>query len=763
MKKFILLVSLVAVFTLGYSSVVPVNSAMKASQNFLSERVGTRDAKNMALTLVYTEYSENGTPLFYRFQVGEKGFMIVSATDLATPVLAYSLESNFVEGTSADFYCQKYKNDLDYLVKNPSSALKSGKNMWNRYMSDNFSVKAGKHAPCVEPLITTTWTQETYYNTLCPMNPQADFDWDLRTPVGCVALTMSNILFYYRYPENGYGAVSYFPKEYDDETGELIYSYPAQLANFSQGNYQYNNMVNNLSSYNGEMEKLIYHCGVSVQMSYGHDGSGSQSERALTSLQNHFHFSQKAQFQEIGDVVIGGADSLIYLWVNKAKAELDARRPIFFSGNSEQAGGHAWIVDGYTTITESDESENTYFHVNWGWGGYDNGFFLINNQNTHGSGNFNAAGSEAMMLNLMPGDSAEIMKPATSNARVTASRGTISDGAGNMKYAAGSNRTWMIACPNATRYSFQFSKLKVKSTDKVTIYNGPTTASGVKQEFSGNYLMPACAQYSNVEGGVHGDYTGNTLPGAITVNADSVLVVFTSADNSETDYGFVLDFEATNFNGVDMCSGTSTITNSWNRVLSDKANNALDVDQPYLPETTCSWQLRVPYTASYALGFRKFDLKAGDFVDVYDYSSPSNPVLIARFDVNNPPYGPFSVPSGRAYIKFASDNWQEGNGFELEYFQIARIDDNSALENVNVYPNPATNGSNMFVEITAGEAQNITATIVDVTGKVVYTEQFNHNGGEQIFTLPVNNLSTGVYVLNLNSKNGKTIQKFIVQ
>ncbi|MCQ2283445.1 MAG: C10 family peptidase [Bacteroidales bacterium] len=759
MKKVFLLVSLMAVIVLGYCShVVPVETAMKASQNFLSERVGVSGAKSMTLTLAYTEYSEEGTPLYYRFQVGDKGFMIVSATDLATPILAYSLESNFTQGTGVEFYCDQYKKDLAYLVKNPTSALATS-NLWSRYLSDNFQVNAPKGNPCVEPLVTTSWTQETYYNTMCPMNPQADFDWDLRAPVGCVALTMANLLYYYRYPQSGYGAVFYHPVEYDDETGEVVYAYPALNANFGQAKYDYNHITNSLNSYNGELEKLIYHCGVSVRMGYGHDGSGSQSEVAMTSLQNHFNFSQQAQFQEITETVI--ADSLLYLWVNKAKAELDARRPLFFSGTSESAGGHAWIVDGYTTIADENGNNDTYFHVNWGWAGYDNGFFLINNQNTHGSGNFNAAGSEAMMTNMVPGDTNAVIKPAFSEERVTSSTGTISDGAGHMKYAQGSNRSWMIACPGATKYSFQFSKLKVKSGDKVTIYNGPTTASGVKQEFSGNYLMPACSQYSNVSGGQHGDYQGQTLPGAVSVTADSVLVVFTSAANSETDYGFVLDFEATSFSSNNSCAESSAITNSWNRILSDKANNELGSTEPYLPGKTCSWQLRVPYTVSYTLDFRKFDLKAGDFVDVYDYETPSHPTLIGHFDINNMPYGPFSIPSSRGYIKFATDNWQEGTGFELEYYQIAGIDQHSALDEVSVYPNPATNFVN--VAITTEEAQTIAANIVDITGKVVYAEELAHNGGEQIFTLPLNNLAKGVYVINLTSKYGKTIQKFVIQ
>ena len=93
MKKLILSFALLALVVLGYAQhQVSVENAMNASRNFLAERIGALDTKGLSMTLAYTEYAEDGTPLFYRFQVGDKGFVIVSATDLATPVLAYSLE-----------------------------------------------------------------------------------------------------------------------------------------------------------------------------------------------------------------------------------------------------------------------------------------------------------------------------------------------------------------------------------------------------------------------------------------------------------------------------------------------------------------------------------------------------------------------------------------------------------------------------------------------------------------------------------------------
>jgi len=751
-----LLASLLMFITMSYAvNVIPVEDAMKASKNFLSERVGAAKAGQMELTLVSTEYSADGTPVTYRFNVGEKGFMIVSATDLANPVLAYSLESNFQSGTGADLYTERYAKELAYLVNNPSAALES-RNDWSHYLASDFKSYSAKGNPCVEPLVTTRWDQSLYYNTSCPNNPQSTYNEDSHTPVGCVALTMSNILYYYRYPEKGYGIVSYIPREYDDESHELIYTYPRQTVNFSQATYNYDAITNQLNKYDGELAKLLYHCGVSVRMSYGWDGSGSQSEYALASLQDHFFFSESGQFRSVSDVSAGE-------WVELAKAELDNHRPLFFSGQSAVAGGHAWIVDGYTTVNNA-----TYFHVNWGWSGMSNGYYLINNQLTSSYGNFNVEGSNSMMTMLMP-DSAAIAKPAESFKRVTASMGTISDGAGNMKYAQNSNRRWVIAAPDATAYKFQFAKLKVKEGDKVVIYNGGTEASGIRQQYSGSYLMKACNDYQNLGDSIHGDYEGQQLPGAITVNADSVLVVFTSTANSETDYGFVLEYEVTSYS-KDACTD-KTFTDGYN-VLTDKPNNVVS-DETYRADNVCEYTLNLRFTNQLVCTFHKFDLKQGEFIDIYNQTSAtgSNKRLLAHFDADNQPTQVYTYdvptfnyagsPISRFIIRFASDNYLQGTGFEFEYYGLNTGISQFENVEVNVYPNPAT--SFVSVEVSSEEAQQFTATVVDMMGKTVYTDQFGHNGGTERYQIPVNDLAKGVYFLHLNSGTGSHVQKFVVE
>lgn len=770
MKKFTLLASLLMFVMLSYAAnVVPVEDAMRASKNFLSERVGATKAGQFDLVLEHTEYSPDGVPVTYRFRVGDKGFIIVSATDLATPVLAYSLESNYKEGSGADVYNEQYTKELSYMISHPTTAVPV-RNVWDHYLAADFKPYEVKGNPCVEPLVTTKWDQGKYFNFLTPYNPKCPYRDDAHTVVGCVALTMANILYYYRFPEQGYGASAYFPIP-DSIGGDETYSYPKQVANYGASTFEYDAISGKkLTDYDGELAEILYKCGVSVRMSYGWEGSGTQSEYTSDALKDHFYFSETAQFEWYDDTVSYPGQH--EQWVPKAKGELDAHRPIFYSGRTK-TDGHAWIVDGYTTI-----GEETYFHTNWGWGGDGNGFFILTHQNSSSFGEFNIR--NGMGIRYMP-DSVKIVKPAESYKRVEASFGTISDGAGNMKYAKGSNRKWVLACPDAKTYELQFAKLKLQEGDYVTVYNGGTEASGIKERYTGNYLMPACSDYTNIEGCVHSDYTGTPLPGAFSVTADSVLVVFTSTENSETDFGFVLEYEVTAFNQAENTCANKTVTDQCG-FITEKGFNE-ESDAPYRLSQTCEYTLKLFWTDRLVYAFPEFNLNEGDFVDIYniptrmgDYellTFDEDKKIVAHYDIYNMPNGtyafdaPLFKPMGsqdftsQFVIRFVSDNMYQGDGFKLEYYGIQTSINGYNNVDVTVYPNPATNYLN--VNISSEDAQQFKAEVVDMTGKVVYVDQFNHNGGTEYYQIPVNNFAKGVYFLHLDNQNGRNIQKFIVR
>ena len=206
----------------------------------------------------------------------------------------------------------------------------------------------------VRPLLgAIEWDQGAPYNSLCPAG----------TPVGCVATAMAQVMRYWRYPEQGIG-------EHTWRWQGVTHS-----VDFGATTYQWNLM---LPSYNysataeqqAEAAKLSYHCGVAVDMMYDAEGSGSWGERVAGAMHKYFGYNDRAGF-------VYRTSYSYDDWNQMLRRELEAGRPILFTANNDESG-HAFVIDGI-------DADGLY-HVNWGWGGWYNGFFDICILNPYGAG-----------------------------------------------------------------------------------------------------------------------------------------------------------------------------------------------------------------------------------------------------------------------------------------------------------------------------------------------------------------------------------------
>ena len=120
----------------------------------------------------------------------------------------------------------------------------------------------------VSPLIQTTWNQSPYYNDLCPY----DNNYNEYTVTGCVATAMAQVLKFWNYPATGSGFHSYNDPNYG-----------TQSADFGSTTYDWTNMPMELTSSNTAVATLMYHCGVSVDMTYGVAETGGSSAYVISS------------------------------------------------------------------------------------------------------------------------------------------------------------------------------------------------------------------------------------------------------------------------------------------------------------------------------------------------------------------------------------------------------------------------------------------------------------------------------------------------
>ena len=339
---------------------IDVGTARRVAVNYL--KTTEKGAINLTADNLSDITSETPFQNLYIFNLGNRGFVLVSADDCALPILGYSLSTPFPTG-KIPYHVLDWINAYEKQITEmremgilPSPSVSAE---WDRLFQGWKEPDINTSA--VEPLLTSTWSQSPYYNRLCPF----DSRYNTLTVVGCVATAMGQIMKYWQWPISGTGSTSY-----------SYSSYGTLSANFDT-TYDWNNIPDALTSSSTSTEinataLLNYHCGVAVHMQYGPSSTGGSGAyvtggRNLHSsgyaLTNHFKYNAREVLK------YNYSDSA---WKVMLKNDLDNHRPILYGGSGSY-GGHAFVCDGYNT--------SELFHFNWGWGGSYNGYYAIGSLN----------------------------------------------------------------------------------------------------------------------------------------------------------------------------------------------------------------------------------------------------------------------------------------------------------------------------------------------------------------------------------------------
>lgn len=345
---------------------------------------GTLKAPALAdLTLAYAEksLSKNGAHDYYAFNIKGGGWVIMAGEDRAAKVLGYNnsgqLDFNHLpENTKA--LLTGYQEEIEYLFNHPE-------------VKTSPAVRATINTS-VEPLIQSLWGQEMPYYLQCPIYH------DEYCVVGCVATAMSQVMHYWQYPLNSPQLNSY----YCYDIGQTIPSLPATNFEYKKMLLSYCHWDWNLGqliqdTYTDEqaqaVAKLARYCGQAVRMGYSPEGSGAYVSNQLSAMKT-FGYSSNAR--DVSRYSIWYQNYTTAEWEAMIREELDAGRPILYSADDPDAGGHAFVCDGYDT--------NGMFHFNFGWYGTCNGWYVSTALNmTHRDGDYLRFNSgHEMLLGVVP-------------------------------------------------------------------------------------------------------------------------------------------------------------------------------------------------------------------------------------------------------------------------------------------------------------------------------------------------------------------------
>lgn len=289
----------------------------------------------------------DGEPGVYLFEKNNT-WMVVSADTRAAALLGYGEGENLGEIPPAmqywmDFYAREMASvpDVAYTAAPASRADRAN----------------------IDPMLKTTWDQQAPFNDQCPILG------GLKSLTGCVATAMAQVAKYHRWPTKGVGSNTYTYQYGNQNFTESF--------DFANTTFDYDSMLDNyLGSYNTTQAQavatLMKACGVAGDMMYSPYSSGTTDILAGAGMVAYMNYSIASSIEQRDWYYISEWNELVY-------NQLAEGMPVPYGGATAKQEGHEFVCDGY---------KDGYFHINWGWSGLSDGYFLLSslNPNTQGSG-----------------------------------------------------------------------------------------------------------------------------------------------------------------------------------------------------------------------------------------------------------------------------------------------------------------------------------------------------------------------------------------
>ena len=426
MKKLLILLFILSFTSTTFAQKVSEQQALHKAQNFFKEKGIISKNPRRSVKKSVQQQTESAQEDFYVFNAENKGgFVIISGDERTPEVLGYADSGSL---------------DMDTLPPNLKGWLEGYSKQIKAIDSLGITKRSvSKRAPkaAIATLMTTEWGQGDPYNMNCPVF----FDQGYNCVTGCVATAMAQVMYYHRANStnnttatiSGYNSSSIWL--FHEEELITVETIPEGAI------IDWDNM---LDSYNGSetdiqkeaVANLMLYCGASIKMDYG-ASSAAFSEDVPIALKKYFDYSENTTLVYRHNYTEEGWDELIYF-------ELSKGNPIYYSGYNSEAG-HAFVCDGY--------DGNGYYHINWGWDGLCNTFFLLDalNPTQQGTGGSSAGynNGQCALIGAVP--NGEIMRLTSQNVSLTGNTSFILS-------ETGDNITvpvrWEVQNMTGTSYSF---------------------------------------------------------------------------------------------------------------------------------------------------------------------------------------------------------------------------------------------------------------------------------------------------------------------
>lgn len=369
MKRISLLLLFLLILQISFAKERTMTQKYNIALSTLSDRQVNKQKSKQAKAsgekkLITLEETLNYTIIGYK----DGGYVVIANDDMFIPVLGYS-DTILPDTKPANF--QWWLNCMNSTL---GEMKKEG-------LSYNTITSSSMHSNGAGPLVTAQWDQGEPFNNLCP---RIGGSYSGNYVTGCVATAMAQIMYTHRFPTQGIGSHEYI---ITNEDGPLTLK-----ADFGNTIYDWTNMQDDYSGFYLPVKAtavatLMSHCGISVNMEYGIDGSASTTMQAAIAFSDYFGYNQNTRL--LSREFYNAEEWMEYIY-----HDINLGLPILYGASDKVSGGHAFVVDGYDATG--------LVHVNWGWGpDGGNGFYDISILNPSGT-TYKFNENQSMVIGIDP-------------------------------------------------------------------------------------------------------------------------------------------------------------------------------------------------------------------------------------------------------------------------------------------------------------------------------------------------------------------------
>ena len=359
--RYVLLSVFITVMGSAWGASITENQAREIATSFMATHSMPSASLKMAHRApLMSAAMPTAKAAYYVFntQQANRGFVIVAGDDRVPPILGYSDNGSF-DAADVPEAMQEWLDGYALQIK----AISEGAPAESRDVQRS----------AIEPMLPVRWGQGMPYSVLLPHINGSE---NAHAYVGCVAVAMAQVMAYWQYPPRPSQTIP----GYTSNSGK---TYAVTMPSLSPMDFDWENMqdtyyTNDSTSVESQaVSNLMLYSTTAMKSNFGLTSTGSYTRNIPGVLISYFGYKNSAHY-------IYRENFSTQAWEDTIYAELAAGRPVAYGGN-KQSAGHAYVCDGY-------DGEGR-FHINWGWAGKSNGYFLLNLLNPSAEGIGSAAGA----------------------------------------------------------------------------------------------------------------------------------------------------------------------------------------------------------------------------------------------------------------------------------------------------------------------------------------------------------------------------------